>query len=729
MKALKGWQQIALNTQSTSIIFSPPDLQSGKRAIEEEEFPFEQLSVIAELESWRKEVNRPIYYIHKWWARRLGSVFRSIIIAAFAPQGSDILDLFYKPFSLNRAKVFDPFMGSGTTVGEAIKLGATAIGRDINPVAYFLVKNALRTKQRQCVIEAFDTIREKVAEQIQYFYTTILDDGDPATVLYYFWVKFVPCPKCSQSVDLFSSYIFSKHAYPKKFPQSQAVCPDCGGVNSIHYADERAICTNCSVAFNPQIATVKGQKATCRSCGYTFAIAKTVRQLGKPPAHRMYAKMVLLRDGSKKYLPINKYDERLYSEAKENLEQRQNAYPVVAIEPGYNTDQVLNYCYRYWHEMFNERQLLCLNMLAEQIKRVDDLELRELFTCLFSGTLEFNNMFASFKGEGTGAVRHMFSHHILKPERTPIEANIWGTPKSSGAFSTLFDSRLIRALDYCEHPFEIKPVQKNGRLQAEKMYGLSPVIGTKIAEQFAELSDFVPVYLSCGDSATTDIPTESIDAVVTDPPFFDNVHYSQLADFFYVWQRYLASEKVVCNDTTRHLSEVQSSEPLVFALRLQRVLAECYRVLRPNGLMIFSYHHSRVDGWSSILTALVKTGFAIVATHPIKSEMSVATPKSQAKDPIDLDVIIVCRKRDLVELNDNITNILAQAIQNAENQVQRFNIVGRRLSRNDTLVIFMAQILKHLSVHYHLEMALSWLDAQDKLIQQSIEDIYTGQKE
>lgn len=459
--------------QPVSIIFSPEKLQSGKKAIEEEQFPFEQLSVIAELESWRKEVNRPIYYIHKWWARRLGSVFRSIIIATFAPQGSDILDLFYKRIDLNRAKVFDPFMGSGTTVGEAIKLGAMAIGRDINPVSYFLVKNALSIKQRQRVIEAFDTIREEVAERIKYFYTTVLDNSNPATVLYYFWVKFLPCPKCSQPVDLFSSYIFSKHAYPKKFPSAQAICPDCGGINSIHHADESVTCTNCSAVFNPQIATVKGQKATCRSCAHTFAIAKTVRQLGKPPAHRMYAKMVLLKDGSKKYLSINEYDEKLYSEAKENLEQRQDTYPVVAIQPGYNTDQVLNYCYRYWHEMFNERQLLCLNMLADQIRRIDDLALRELFTCLFSGTLEFNNMFASFKGEGTGAVRHMFSHHILKPERTPIEANLWGTPKSSGAFSTLFDNRLIRALNYCEHPFEIKPARKNGRLEADKVYGLS----------------------------------------------------------------------------------------------------------------------------------------------------------------------------------------------------------------------------------------------------------------
>ena len=86
--------------------------------------------------------------------------------------------------------------------------------------------------------------------------------------------------------------------------------------------------------------------------------------------------------------------------------------------------------------MFNDRQLLCLGILADRIRSIESETMRDLFTCLFSGVLEFNNMFASHKGEGTGAVRHMFSHHILKPERTPLEANPWGTPRSSGAFST-----------------------------------------------------------------------------------------------------------------------------------------------------------------------------------------------------------------------------------------------------------------------------------------------------
>jgi len=705
-----------------------PQYSIDLKAIEDEKFPFEQLSIIAEQESWRKEINRPIYYIHKWWARRLGSVFRAIIISTFSPQGSDILKLFYQPLDLKGVKVFDPFMGSGTTIGEAIKLGATAIGRDINPVAYFLVKNALNKKDKHRIIETFEDIKKSVCDRIQHYYTTILENGETATVLYYFWVKYLPCPNCTHPVDLFSSYIFSKHAYPHKFPQAQAVCPKCENIHTIHYNDRKITCQSCQSVFHPQIATVKGQKATCKHCNHTFSIAKAVQKYGKPPKHRMYAKLVLLKDGSKQYLPINESDINLDEEAKKELSIRQNAYPVVAIESGYNTDQILNYCYRYWHEMFNARQLLCLSILAEKITQINELTIRDLFICLFSGTLEFNNMFATFKGEGTGAVRHLFSHHILKPERTPLEANLWGTTKSSGSFSTLFESRILKAIDYCEKPFEIEVVHNQEKVVTQKVYGLSPAIGLEIANSFDELRNSKFIYLSCGDSAKTDIPTESIDAIITDPPFFDNVHYSQLADFFYIWQRYLMSDKVAPNETTRHPNEVQSSAPAVFAERLQQVFSECYRVLKLDGLMVFTYHHSKAEGWQAILRALVNSGFAIVATHPIKSEMSVATPKSQAKSPIDIDIIIVCRKRDRVELKDSLVDTLKSATRNTGNQVQRFNVHRRHLSKNDVMVVFMGQVIKQLSLHPQLEITLDWLEAKRNQIQQHIEDIYVEQK-
>lgn len=702
----------------------------GTRALEDPLFPFEYLSDIAQLESWRKEINRPIYHIHKWWAQRLGSVFRAILLAAFTPKGSDILEIFYQPARLTGAVIFDPFMGSGTTLGEALKLGARAIGRDINPVAHFAVKNALAVHPRRRIVETFQAIERDVASTIRHFYRSQIPRGESADVLYYFWVKVVPCPKCEQPVDLFSSYVFVRHAYPARNPGAQALCPNCGGVSTVRYDAESVTCARCHKGFNAKAGPANGAKATCPTCRHHFSIIGAVQRQGIPPRHRLYAKLVLRPDGTKAYLPADDFDRVLYNEAALALKKRRNAYPVVPIEPGYNTDQALKYCYRHWHEMFNDRQLLCLSVLAQRIRAIKDGALRDLFACLFSGVLEFNNMFTSFKGEGTGAVRHMFSHHILKPERTPLEANLWGTPKSSGAFSTLFESRLLRALDYCENPFELCVVEKDGKLISEKVYGLSCPLGYDVAETFPEFIEGKFLYLSCGDSAKTDLAPESVDAVVTDPPFFDNVHYSQLADFFHVWQRHILGKNGhYAVHSTRSSAEVQASDPEVFAERLRGVWGESHRVLRRGGLLVFTYHHSRSEGWRAILQALVGAGFVIVATHPIKAEMSVAAPKQQAKEPIDLDVILVCRKRtDFGGDTPNVSTVVADAAKATAEQVVRFNKVGRRLGRNDVRVVLMAQVIKRLSLYSSLTESLHWLDSQHTTIERTIGRVYEVQQ-
>lgn len=700
----------------------------GTRALEDANFPFERLSEIAEIESWRKEISRPVYHIHKWWAQRLGSVFRAILLAAFAPKGTDLMEMFYQPARLQGAVVYDPFMGSGTTIGEALKLGARAIGRDINPVAYFAVKNALAVHSRQKIIETFHSLERDVAPLIRRFYRSRLPNGASAETLYYFWVMVVACPQCGQSVDLFSSRVFAQHAYPGKNPLARAVCPGCGGINAVRYDAETATCAVCRSDFSPQDGPAKGAKATCPFCSHQFSIVRTVQAHAEPPSYRLYAKLVLCADGSKHYLPADEYDRSVYEKASRTLEKHEYWYPIVPLQSGYNTDQALNYCYRHWHQMFNRRQLLCLGLLADRIKRIRDVRIRDLFTCLFSGTLEFNNMFASFKGEGTGAVRHMFSHHILKPERTPLEANPWGTPKSSGSFSTLFESRILRALDYCSNPFELRLLATDGKTRTEKIYGLSCQLGHDTADTFAEFTSGKSLYLSCGDSSVTDLAPQSIDAVVTDPPFFDNVHYSQLADFFYVWQSHILSGNGIrLASTTRSSSEVQTSDSSAFAERLRRVWIECHRVLRPDGLLVFTYHHSRPEGWRAILDALLQAGFMIVAAHPIKAEMSVAQPKHQAKEPIDLDVILVCRKHPSTPVS-RPEHTLSVAVQVAKQQVVRFNSLGRQLSRNDVRVVVMAQVIKNLSWQSSTADSLAHLDSRKDEIERAIDEAYYSQK-
>ncbi|KPJ65291.1 MAG: hypothetical protein AMJ45_05285 [Syntrophobacter sp. DG_60] len=710
-------------------VYKTPSGPQNRKAIESS-FPFEAISNIAEIESWRKEIYRPIYHIHKWWAQRLGSVFRAIIIGACTPPGTDIFDLFYKRVRFPDSLVYDPFMGSGTTLGEARKIGCRVIGRDINPVSYFIVKNALSSYLESEVRGTFHSIEHGIADKIKAYYKAQTKDYGIVDVLYYFWVKVLPCPNCGNFVDLFSKRIFVQHAYPSRYGGAKSLCPTCGAINSVLIHDTKTRCKECHMIYNPQQGPADRTKATCPKCGKTFSIVSAVKNLNCSPQYRVYAKMVLKPNGEKQYLPIDQFDKSLYEKASNALKEIDIDYPIVAIQPGYNTNQVLNYNYWYWHQMFNDRQLLCLSLLAERIREIEEESLRYLFACLFSGCLEFNNMFCSFKGEGTGAVRHMFSHHILKPERTPLEANLWGTPKSSGSFSTLFESRILRALAYQKTPFELKICDNKKRPSGIKIIGINQKIGDKIATNYKEFNEKkAGIYLSCGSSSKTSIADGAVDAVITDPPFFDNVYYSQLADFFYVWQRQiLGSKDVFQAKSTRSEEEVQQADADAFVNNLAAVFRDCHRVLKHEGLLIFTYHHSRHEGWSAIVEAVQRSGFYIEATHPVKSEMSVAVPKHQAKEPIDLDIIIVCRKLSFIKPFIKVPkNLLTDSDKETQELVKRFNKAGRRLSRNDIKVILMARLITTLSRVKGRETILDYLNSNEANISSLVEVIWNDQ--
>jgi putative DNA methylase len=674
----------------------------SQRAIEDG-FPFEHLSEIAEVESWRKEIWRPVYHTHKWWAQRLGSVFRAAVLGCTVPRGSAVMDLYQSAVKLPAPVIFDPFMGSGTTVGEAHKLGCTVIGRDINPVAWRAVRTALQPVDKGRLMALFAELQETTAPAIKALYASQDSDGKVCDVLYWFWAKQLACPDCGHAVDLFSSRVFAKHAYVKKYPRVQVCCPHCGEVHAANYGDTRTTCPTCNKSFDPHAGSAKGANATCGHCGSCFPIAKTARARGEPPRHRLYAKLVLRSDGNKEYMRATADDEASYESAVAQFKELAPPIPRVQIREGHNTRQVLNYGYSRWDQFFNYRQLLAIGLLSSAIGDLQDSPEREALFVLLSGVLEFNNLFASYKGEGTGAVRHMFSHHVLKPERTPIEANLWGTPKSSGSFLNLFQSRLLRSVEYKAAPFEIilePPTGKvDGKRSGRKLFGKSRPMGTTVLDAWPpEGLARGAVYLSCGDSAATDLPDRSVDAVITDPPFYDNVHYSELADFFHVWQRiWMADCTSTPLDTTRNEKEVQDTDSLRFSDKLTAVFAECRRVLKDEGLLVFSYHHSREDGWTSVAAAVLNAGFKLVQAQPVKAEMSVAMPKLAAKSPIDLDVLMVCRKaaddrRPLMYPDA----ALAATEAAADGKIARFNRTGRRLSLNDVRIVVFSQALAEL---------------------------------
>lgn len=673
------------------------------------DFPIVEVSQIAEQESWRKEINRPIYHIHKWWATRLGSVFRAITLAALRPASTNTWEDFYKTHDLSDKIVLDPFMGSGTTLGETLKLGAKAIGCDINPVSTFLVKQAFTRVAEDQLRDAFGELERRIAPTIKHYYRTHdRVTGDLITVLYYFWVKTVKTPN-GDTVPLLSKYIFAQDAYPKKKPRAQLVCAGCWHVFEDRYDSQDSKCPSCQLRFNPQCGPVVGQHVT-DSAGSKHRV-KDLLPGEQPLNHKLYAIMALRLDGTKVYLTPNREDFALYAEAEVALASEELPLPSMSVRGGHNTAQALGYNYKHWRDFFNARQLLCHGLLLRAILTIEDAAVQEQMLCLFSSNLEFNNLFCSFKGEGTGAVRHMFSNHILKPERTPLENSIWGTNKSSGTFSTLFESRLLRAKRYLDQPFEVALDRDStgGRIGTSRIIASSP-IDVEVVSSWDELqASKRAVMILNGDSSKLPLPNESVDAVITDPPYFDFIHYSELSDFFFAWLTPALRSRYpwFARPDSSEVGEVQHKDPLVFARLLSLVFAECRRVLKKDGTLAFSFHHSKPEGWAAIYDAINTAGLGVVAAHPVHAELRGSSPKNGAKAPISLDAILVCKKRsDMIGMRPEDL----QTAETARKLAGKLEQAGMYLSDGDRFVIGASQTLISLA-----DENLSYSDVKTRL--------------
>lgn len=194
-----------------------------KRAIEES-FPIVEINRLAVPE---RNAFKPIYQMHKWFARRASCVFRAILLASMKPAGTDIMAEFYKDHTndpdTNGVKVLDPFMGGGTTVVEALRLGCDVTGIDLNPVAWFIVKTEVEPVDIGELKAAFKRLEERktaigksVKEELLSHYKTECPccgaGREDADIIYTFWVKSAICtnPNCKKEVPLFNNYLIAQ---------------------------------------------------------------------------------------------------------------------------------------------------------------------------------------------------------------------------------------------------------------------------------------------------------------------------------------------------------------------------------------------------------------------------------------------------------------------------------------------------------------------------------------
>lgn len=376
-----------------------------------------------------------------------------------------------------------------------------------------------------------------------------------------------------------------------------------------------------------------------------------------------------------------------------NKEKSKLPYPKSEIPDGVETHRLLEHHYKYWHQMFNDRQLLGLSTLLKAIAKEENQVLKEMLLSGLITLLENNNLFARYN-KGRHEAEGVFARHDYQPKTTITEGNLWGSKYGKNNIERV-KLKIIEGKEFCKNVFD-RIVTNN---DIDKFFSREIITSNKKTTRIYN-----------DDSKKVMNDAFSVDVVITDPPYAGNVNYSELSDFFYVWLRLLLNnvymefapehtpktEEIIENRTRNKSAED-------FKEGISSVFKECNRVLKDNGLLAFTFHHSEGKTWENLLEAICDAGFFIEAVYPIHGEAENSLHLMD-KANISYDLIHVCKK---LENNQNretrswatIRNDIRKKAREEVKKIEAGNY-GKGLSGPDVNLILIGKCLELYSKHY-----------------------------
>lgn len=662
------------------------------------DIPFDKI-----YESARKEASRkkPAFFVHKYFARRITCNFRMMLLGALLPYEEDIWNYFYDSFNdfcPEDLVVLDPFMGGGTTLFESLRLNAKTIGNDLQPLSKFVSSALVKSLDVNKLKNAQKILEKNIAPKIMHYqHTTCPECNSEADIMYTFHVKKVKTSSSCHEHKLFTSFVLAL-----KNNEFTLVCPNCGDVFKHNFKQNGPAICKCGYSIEePSSGFVNRGMFKCNTCGEEKIVSNYSTSDGYPfETEQIAIEYYCPHCQSHDYKKVDLTDKQLYSEACDEYDRLKDTLPIPnqIIPEGYNTNQIRNHGYQKFSDLFNKRQLLCLGLLLDEINKIEDKESQFWLLLAFSGMLEMNNMFCRYQANAH-KISNIFFNHAYVPIAMPVENNVWGTKLGTGNFIKTVE-KIIRGKSFCSDIYDISTISKNGKIEVQKIFSDEKVL-THPVTNWTECGKNKPI-LTCGDSSSLDyIPNSCVDIVLTDPPFGANVMYSELIDFFHVWNynSSLATEL----GFTQPLSP-KSEEIIVNPIHgktqqdyeegLVRVFSECEKKLKDNGLLIFSFHDKSIESWISILNSIDKSGYCLIKAYPLHAETRTGAHTSN-KNSIALDIMLICRKKSSLAFRNTDTNLQQELVKltyaETENIIQRLNAINAEITIPDIENIFISK--------------------------------------
>lgn len=606
-------------------------------------------------------------------------------------------------------KVLDPFAGGGSIPLEALRLGCETYASDYNPVAVFIEKATLEWPQKfrvevelpekddgdenglglggrkknllaHLVEKWANVILEEVRDEIGQFYPTETGEGlvgkrevDPAqtgwTPVGYLWARTIPCqnPTCGATIPLIKQFWLCKKD-DKKIAYRPVVDQERETVNfellvdvegdadpTVETSPGASLQQAMDDGFDPKDGTVSRANASCPACGQVTE-AEQVRQLGRDGqmGERLVAVVLHHPDETgKKYRLATEADRQMFEEAEVYLDEKiadwphlESPLPEEEIPVMSGTFNAPLYGLDRWKKLFNPRQRLALVTFMEAIKNADDRIAADCAAMV--GAMGTDVDPAALAKAVIGNLAILISrlgdkNAVLTPW------NPYGEK-----FDHVFTRQALPMLwDYGEiNPFS----GVNGDWTSNRDWVLRYIEKNGWSAQSVA---------TARSNSATDLPHEdsTLDAVITDPPYYNSVPYADLSDFFYVWLKRSVGEHLPDLFSTPTAPKTEEAVEMAgwdsdryphkdrdfFEEKLGQSFQEIHRVLKPDGIAVVVYAHKTTAGWETMLNGLIDAGFVVTGSWPVHTERK-ARLRSAQSAALASSIYMVCRKTEREEL-------------------------------------------------------------------------------
>ncbi len=555
------------------------------------------LDLAARRESRSRQNHLPPVTVYRWWARRTEAVSGALVDALMADRPGSLF-------------IADPFAGGGVIALAALLRGLRVYAQDVNPWAARNLATMLDLPSVDELSSATDRLRERVAPILETAYATALANGSPGKLSTTLRVAKAPCPECGTSLRLFPAALVSlTRRVDCGGDTGYLACP--AGHLSEGSSTEASPCPECGRFIDPSARYTAGRAFTCADCASTSSLADLAGSDGFD-----WDVVLVGRVGSSgREMAIPNAAELAMATSGRWKPKRQ----LPPIVDGPESRVLVRHGMRRWHDLYPARQRVVVEALLDAIPEIASKErtARALEAAVI-GSTEMAGHASRWDSRYLKAYE-VIANHRFSFTTLAAEPNVWGAnPYGRGGVERRLE-HFAKASAWLEERIG-RPINVDG-----------PVPATDRRKPLAPSFD---VRVVVGTSERLQVPVHSFDAVLTDPPYHDDVQYGELSSLFRAWAGQDTGQLTEDAAVVRHSGAIDDYEE-----RLTKVFAEIFRALKPGGHLVLSYANRHPPAWVALFSALQRAGFKAIGFAVVHSENETDHAKA-GRRACNLDVLI-----------------------------------------------------------------------------------------